>query len=196
MEPQITQTQRDFENYISQHMYENHSSFKTFEQTKQTWRTQRAYTEQIEKEIIKKSLIFLSLIDKSCDMKFRRALANFMADYLSVYVSKSPKYADNTNMRARTDRAYTDLNNRFLTWIESARATKKEQKPVKKPKPAPRAPETQPLYTKVILRQGDTIIQEITLRDKTVVRFTYPDFTTYRRNRNTDLMNVLKEHTK
>ena len=194
MNTQLNQAKQEYEEYISRYMYEHHTSFKTFEQTKQTWRTERAYTEQIEAEIVKKSLLFLSLLDKSFDINSRRDLANFMADYLSVYVLKSPKYASDIDMTMRKNRAYTELNNRFLIQLDFIRkrmSKSESSKPTKGASNPMLAQNTVKLtYNRIILKQDDMIIQKITLNDKTVAQFTYPDLATYRRKRNKDFESI------
>ena len=197
MAKKLMQTKRDYENYISEYMYEHHISFKTLEQTKQTWRTERAYTEQIEAELIKKSKLFMSLLPKEPDLKFRQRLANFIADYLSVYVSKSKEYADEKDATARKNKAYTKLNNHFLIWLNTVQENKKTresnngttktaQKTHKK---------SGPKYKKYLMKQGGKVIQEITFGNEKVT-FTYDDMQTFRRNYRTDIARVINAHTK
>ncbi|MBO4700504.1 MAG: hypothetical protein J5620_02005 [Alphaproteobacteria bacterium] len=197
MVKKLMQTKRDYENYISEYMYENHISFKTLEQTKQTWRTERAYTEQIEAELIKKSKLFMSLLPKELDLKFRQRSANFIADYLSVYVSKSKEFADEKDATKRKAKAYAKINNQMLIWLNAVQQNKKARK--SKPEPKETAQKTHkksgPKYKKYLMKQQGKVIQEITFGNEKVT-FTYDDMQTFRRNYRTDIARVINTHTK
>ena len=105
MAKKLIETKRDYENYIAEYMHKNHISFKTLEQTKQTWRTERAYDATIEAELVSTSKVFMLLLRNDLNMDFRRRLVNFMSNYLAVYVSKSKEYANIVDAAARQERA-------------------------------------------------------------------------------------------
>ena len=197
MAKKLMQTKRDYEDHIAKYMHENHISFKTPEQTKQTWRTERAYDELIEKELIETSKIFVLLLDKQLDLIFRRRLVNFMANYLAVYVSKSKEFADIKDATARQNRAYVKLNNEFLIWLDSVQAnkalcksSKQHKKPVQKTDK-----KDEPKYQKHLSKQGEKVVQEITFKNETV-KITYENMKEFRKNYRADIARIIGAHTK
>lgn len=197
MAKKLMQTKRDYEDYIAEYMHAHHISFKTLEQTKQTWRTERAYDPQIEFELIKVSKLYISLLDKSLNLNFRRRLANFMANYLAVYVSKSKEFADIHDAAARQNHAYVKLNNEFLIWLDSVQAKKalrKSAQQSKKPVQQAKKKDT-PKYQKHLSKQGEKVVQEITFGNETI-KFTYENMTEFRRNYRADIARVIGAHTK
>ena len=196
MAKMLLQTKRDYENYIAEYMHAHHISFKTLEQTRQTWRTERAYDVKIEEELISVSKLFFSLLRYDLNLNFRCRLANFMANYLAVYTSKSKEYANITDARTCQEHAYVKLNNDFLMWLNSvqkkkaahkSRNTRKAQK-VRTEKPIKK-------YQKRLLKQDNKIIQEITFGNEKV-SFIYKDVAEYRKKYRADLANITSEHAK
>jgi len=196
MAKKLLQTKRDYMNYVSKYMHENHISFKTLEETKQTWRTERAYDATIEEELISISKLFFSLLRCDLNMDFRRRLANFMANYLAVYTSKSKAYADITDARSRQEHAYVKLNNEFLLWLDSMQKIKVDYKAGINQK-AQRIHTSKPeqKYKKRVLKQDDKVIQEITF-EKEKVSFMYDNMAEYRKKYRTDLANAISMHIK
>lgn len=194
MAKRLLQVKRDYITHIAEFMYAHHISFKTLEQTKQTWRTERAYDASIEQELIDKSKLFLSLLDKELDLNFRRRLVNFMANYLAVYVSKSKEYANIQDAKARQNHAYIKLNNEFLIWLNGLQANKALRKTNKKPR-KPVQTQQEPKYEKHLSKQGDKVIQEITFRNETI-KFTYENMKEFRRNYRADIARIIGAHTK
>lgn len=194
MAKKLKQTKYDYINFIAEYMHKHHISFKTLEQTKQTWRIERAYTQQIEQELIDASKLFMSLLDQDLNLQFRARMVNFIARYLAAYVSKSKEFADAPNADARMDRAYTKLNNQLLIWLDSGMKAKKSTHKATAPrKPMVAAPK--PKYTKRVLKQDDKIVQEITFGNEKVSIF-YDDLKAYRANFRADLQRVIGAHTK
>lgn len=196
MAKMLLQTKRDYMDYVSKYMHENHISFKTPEQTKQTWRAERAYDPTIEAELISISKLFFSLLRCDLNLDFRRRLANFMASYLSVYTSKSKEYDDITDARTRQERAYAKLNNKFLLWLDSIQKIKADHKAginQKAQKIHTGNPEQK--YKKRVLRHGGKVVQEITIGSEKI-SFTYEDLTEYRKKYRADLANAISAHTK
>ena len=196
MAKMLLQTKRDYMDYIAKYMYENHISYKTLEQTKKTWRTERAYDTMIEEELISVSKLFISLLRHNLDLNFRRRLVNFMANYLAVYTSKSKEYANITDARARHEHAYVKLNNNFLVWLNSTEQIKAAHKPRNTQTPQkPRTEKAAPKHQKHILKQDGKIIQEITFGDEKV-SFTYEDLAEYRKKCRADFARTVSAHTK
>ena len=194
MAKRLKQTKYDYINFIAEYMHKHHISFKTLDQTKQTWRIDRAYTEQIEQELINTSKLFMSLLDQDLNLQFRARMVNFIARYLAVYVSKSKEFADEANADERMERAYTKLNDQMLIWLDSnMKAKKSTHKATASQKPVVAAPK--PEYTKRVLKQDDKIVQEITFGNEKVSIF-YDDLKSYRANFRADLQRVVGAHTK
>lgn len=194
MAKRLLQVKRDYVEHIAEFMYAHHISFKTLEQTKQTWRTERAYNPSIEEELINTSKLFLSLLDKELDLNFRRRVVNFISNYLSVYVSKSKEYADIKDMATRQNHAYIKLNNEFLIWLNSVQENKALHKSVQR-RGKPVQKQEKPKYQKYLSKQGDKVIQEITIGNEKVT-FTYNDMKTFRQNYRADIARIIGAHTK
>lgn len=194
MSKMLLQTKHDYENYIAKYMHENHISFRTLEQTKQTWRVERAYDATIEEELVSISKLFVSLLKNDLNLDFRRRLANHMANYLAVYTSKSKEFANIADVRLRQEHAYVKLNNDFLIWLSSIQKIKNASKS-KTTKKKPQAGKPAPKYQKHILKQGGKVIQEIVFGNEKV-SFTYENLMEYRKKRHADFACTIASHTK
>lgn len=196
MAKKLIETKRDYENYIAEYMHKNHISFKTLEQTKQTWRTERAYDATIEAELVSTSKVFMLLLRNDLNMDFRRRLVNFMSNYLAVYVSKSKEYANIVDAAARQERAYVKLNNDFLMWLNSIQTIKKSHKEaIQQKTQKPHKEKTAPKYKKHLFKQDAKIIQEIDFGKEKVI-FTYENMAEYRKNYRADFARTIAVHTK
>ena len=82
----------------------------------------------IEAELITKSLLFMSLLDGDLDLVFRKKIANYIAGYLAVYTSKSKEYANCKNQQEKEAKARLILNGVFTKWIDGVEATKKNRR--------------------------------------------------------------------
>ena len=189
MAKKLNQVKHDYINHIGEYMYNNHSSFMTLEETKNHWREKRAYDPAIEQELIKQSLLFVSLLENDLDLKFRQRLLNYIANYLSVYTSKSTEFNGDKN------RAYSKLSWLFLSWLNSWDAAKKLRKAAKNQKRRPKAKKTvakKSTKPAVHLFQEDTkIVQKITI-DGATHTFEYESFYEYRKMRNQNIAAINK----
>lgn len=183
----LLQTKRYYMNYVSKYMHENHISFKTLEETKQTWRTERAYDVTIEEELINVSKLFMSLLDKQLNLQFRQRMINFIANYLAVYVSKSKEFAEFKDSKARFDRAYVKINNNLLIWLNS-NLKKQDDTNIKPVTIAPK-------YKKRVLQQDNQVVQEITF-EKEKLSFVYDSMAEYRKKYRTDLERAISVYAK
>ena len=195
MAQKLLQTKRDYIDRISKYMYDNHISYKTLEETKQTWRQEREYDAEIEQELVTKSLLFMSLLNRDLDLSFRTRVAKFIARYLSVYTSKSKEYADCGTNEEKLTKAYTALDEVFAKWldgVEAAKATRKMAKKAQKeskPKPQIRS------RTKCSIKKDGTYVQTINVGGKTHT-LTYPNMATYKLNHDLDCARIMAQYQK
>lgn len=195
MARKFLQTKRDYMNYISKYMYDNHISFKTLEETKQTWRQEREYDAKIEQELIIKSLLFMSLLDSDLDLRFRTKVAKFIARYLSVYTSKSNECAECGTQEEKQTKAYNLLHDVFAKWldgVEAAKATRKmAKKAQKQSKPKPQAQ----TRTRCSVKKDGSYVQTIKVGGKTHI-LTYPNMATYKLNHDLDCARIMAQYQK
>lgn len=122
----LLEAKQFYEDYIVYYMYEHHISFKTLEETKESWRTERPYNANIEKELIEKSITFLNTLPNEVNLDFRKSVAYHMAEYLSEYIAKNPGYAKYKNGAQK--RATSTLKDRFVEHAEKQEERKKAKK--------------------------------------------------------------------
>ncbi len=196
MTQKLLQTKREYDDFISTYMYNNHMSFKTLEEVKKSWRKDRAYDAKIEAELITKSLLFMSLLDDELDLNFRKQMLNHIASYLSVYTSKAPEYASYEDQNKKEAAARSALNKTFSTWLNGVEAAKKNRKVAKqrvkrKHTTAPKITDT--TRTKCEIQKDGTVLQLVTVGKKTHT-FTYPNVAAYKQQRDLDCARVMREH--
>lgn len=194
MTRKLLQTKRDYADYIATYMYNNHISYKTLEETKQTWRQEREYDANIEAELITKSLLFMSLLDGELDLVFRKKVANFIAGYLSVYTSKSNEYASCKSQREKEAKARLALNDVFTKWMDGVEAAKKSRKVTKSKRK--RVTVTKPkdtTSTKCEVQKDGRVVQKIIIGSKEH-RIMYQNVAEYRQKRDADFARVMNEH--
>ncbi len=132
MAQRLVQAKHDYMNHISQYMHDNHISYKTLEETKATWQ-ERAYDATIEDALINQSLLFFNALDKELNIDFRKKLAHFMANYLSAYIAKAPRYEHCKNTKTKQAKAMLTLKNLFTEKLKRDEETRKARKASKRP---------------------------------------------------------------
>lgn len=195
MAQKLLQTRRDYINYISKYMYDNHISYKTLEETKATWRQEREYDVNIEQELITKSLLFMSLLNKDLDLNFRTKVANFIARYLSVYTSKSPEYAECDTQEAKQAKAYNALQEVFAKWLNGVEIAKKARKKAQKAKKKPKPKLQIKSHTRCSVNKDGSYVQTIVVDGKTHT-LTYPDINAYKHKRDEDCARIMAQYQK
>ena len=196
MTQKLLQTKREYDDFISTYMYNNHMSFKTLEEVKKSWRKDRAYDAKIEAELITKSLLFMSLLDDELDLNFRKQMLNHIASYLSVYTSKAPEHASYEDQNKKEAATRSALNKTFSTWLNGVEAAKKNRKVAKqrvkrKRVAAPKITDT--TRTKCEIQKDGTVLQLVTVGKKTHT-FTYPNVAAYKQQRDLDCARVMREY--
>ena len=190
MAKKLNQVKHDYINHIAEYMYGNHSSFMTLEETKNHWREKRSYDPAIEQELINQSLLFMSLLEKDLDLKFRQRVLNYIANYLSVYTSKSPEFNGDKN------RAYSRLNWLFLSWLNAWDAARKVRKAAKNQKQHPKTQKTSAKKSAKpmthLFREDTKIVQKVTV-DGLTHTFEYESFCEYRKLRNQNIATIKAE---
>lgn len=191
MTHKLLQTKDDYVDYIATYMHDN-ISYKTLEQTPQSWRQERAYDIDIETELITKSLLFMSLLDGDLDLVFRKKIANYIAGYLAVYTSKSKEYANCKNQQEKEAKARLALNGVFTKWIDGVEATKKKRKAAKKkPKRKPK-----PMYTTRTIceiQSDGSVVQKIWV-GSCAHTITYQNIKEYKQKHDADCARVMKKY--
>ena len=196
MTRKLLQTKHDYVDYIAMYMYNNHISYKTLEETRQSWRQERAYDIDIESELITKSLLFMSLLDGDLDLVFRKKIANYIAGYLAVYTSKSQKYANCKNQQEKEATARLVLNGVFTKWIDGVEATKKNRKAAKKKAKRKRIVTPKPMDTTRTIcevQSDGSVVQKIGVGSR-AHKITYQNITEYKQKRDADYARVMKEY--
>lgn len=195
MAQKLLQTKRDYIDRISKYMYENHISYKTLEETKETWRQEREYDVNIEQELITKSLLFMSLLDKDLDLGFRTKVANFIARYLSVYTSKSPECAECATQKEKQTKAYNLLHEVFAKWLDGVEAAKEARKIAKKAQKKPKPKPQIQSRTRCSINKDGSYVQTIKVGGKTHT-LTYPNMAAYKRDRDLDCARIMAQYQK